>query len=551
MIPFVVLPPCDAVPAVPGRAASAAGGGSAGQWSTKGDKATPADGDMPFSFLAWVDRSLAETLAAVPGAEGSLALQRCPTAMGGLATDTLRPLPAGSPAAGVPEVPFELESPYGSQVVEVQTPLSSGLSDPNGGLELPASWKQTASVIAPWPAADPTAANGPIAQGPQAKGPAAMGLATAPADLSQPDGRVPGQPGQTLAAQTTWLGTAPRAGVDTSPSATPEVVVPENKPTAERPLPAHSPTRQGVAFGAAPTAAAHGQAAEVGEALHLKGQLSGMMMAEAGRPPQALRRQSERFEGQLDGAQTVAVQAADSETRSTLADPAGAFARRHASPEQPFEMVDRSHHDANNRAVANGAGGSAADPHQLNLSPENGKSSAIGLQSTAADNLLVSTSGSPDKADTASVRAFQTTVMDQVVGKAALRTINGRSEIRIQLKPDFLGSVQMTVAGDKDQMMVRIMTDQPLVKEIIETHLHQLKAELHHQGLTIERFEVMVKPDVDQQPNRDSFAHNMNQQSSQHGRRQEREQNPQNPAREAPGQAMEERPRRSGINYFA
>jgi hypothetical protein len=550
MIPFVVSPPCDAVPAVPGKASSAAGGG-AGQWSTKGDQATPADDGIPFSFLAWVDRCLAETLAAVPGAEGSLALQHCPTAMDGLPTDTLGPLPAGWPAAGVPDVPFELESPYGSHVAEVQTPLSSGLSDSNGGVGLPASWKQNASVIVPWRAADPMAANGPTAQGPQAKGPAAMGLATAPADPPQPDGLLPGQPGQNLAAQTTLLGTAPRAGVDTPPSVAPEVVVPESKPTAESSLPAHSPTRQRAAFGAAPTAAAHGQAAEVGEALHVQGQLSGVMMAEAGRPPHPLRRQSDRFEAQLDGAQTVALRAADSETRSTSADPAGADARRHASPEQPFEMVDRSRQDANNRAAASGAGGSAAEAYQPNRWPENGKSAAVGLQSTAADNQLLSTSGSPDKTDTASVRAFQATVMDQVVGKAALRTINGRSEIQIHLKPDFLGSVQMTVAGDKDQMMVRILTDQPLVKEIIETHLHQLKAELHHQGLTIERFEVMVKPDVDQQPNRDSFAHNMNQQSSQHGRRHEREQNPENPAREAPGRAMEERPQRSGIDYFA
>jgi flagellar hook-length control protein FliK len=100
-------------------------------------------------------------------------------------------------------------------------------------------------------------------------------------------------------------------------------------------------------------------------------------------------------------------------------------------------------------------------------------------------------------------------------------------------------------------MVVRILTEQPMVKEIIETHLHQLKAELHHQGLTIDRFEVMVKPDVDQQANRDSFAHNTNHQSSQHGRRQGREPNPQNPSRENSGQAMQERSQGSGINYFA
>ena len=78
----------------------------------------------------------------------------------------------------------------------------------------------------------------------------------------------------------------------------------------------------------------------------------------------------------------------------------------------------------------------------------------------------------------AAVKTFQTTVMDQIVDKAAIRSIHGRSEIQIRLKPEFLGHVQMNIAADKEQLVVRIMTDQPMVKEIIETHLHHLRTEL-------------------------------------------------------------------------
>lgn len=155
------------------------------------------------------------------------------------------------------------------------------------------------------------------------------------------------------------------------------------------------------------------------------------------------------------------------------------------------------------------------------------------------------------RTEDAAVKTFQTTVMDQIVDRAAMRSIHGRSEIQIRLKPEFLGNVQMNIAADKEQLVVRIMTDRPVVKEIIETHLHHLKTELQNQGLTIDKFEVLVNPDGNQQHSREQFAGMFKHHFSQNGRRQQHEQDPETLNRDGGNTPDDVQPNRDGVNYFA
>jgi flagellar hook-length control protein FliK len=170
---------------------------------------------------------------------------------------------------------------------------------------------------------------------------------------------------------------------------------------------------------------------------------------------------------------------------------------------------------------------------------------------TAAEKIILGQPAALTRPETPAAKTFQTTVMDQIVDKAAMRSIHGRSEIQIRLKPEFLGHVQMNIAADKEQLVVRIMTDQPMVKEIIETHLHQLRTELQNQGLTIDRFDVMVNPDADQQHSRDQFAQMFKQHSNQNGRRQPQGQDPETLHRDGGNHPDTDQPNRDGVNYFA
>ncbi|PID39982.1 MAG: hypothetical protein CR984_05595 [Proteobacteria bacterium] len=148
-------------------------------------------------------------------------------------------------------------------------------------------------------------------------------------------------------------------------------------------------------------------------------------------------------------------------------------------------------------------------------------------------------------------KAFQTTVMDQVVDRAALRTVQGRSEVQIRLKPEYLGNVQMNISTDKEQVVVRIMTDQPVVKEIIETHLHHLKTELGNQGLTIDRFDIAVNPDAENPNQRDQFANMFKNNSSRDGQGRSNSHGRESDTHEEAGKREASQPGRDGISYFA
>jgi len=86
-------------------------------------------------------------------------------------------------------------------------------------------------------------------------------------------------------------------------------------------------------------------------------------------------------------------------------------------------------------------------------------------------------------------------VFDQIVHRAAVHLKDDHGEINIDLKPDFLGRVRMQITTENQQVTVRILTELPAVRDMIETGLPQLKSELQSQGLQVERLEVAVAND--------------------------------------------------------
>jgi flagellar hook-length control protein FliK len=86
-----------------------------------------------------------------------------------------------------------------------------------------------------------------------------------------------------------------------------------------------------------------------------------------------------------------------------------------------------------------------------------------------------------------------------MVEKAALNLKNGQSELRLNLKPDFLGQVRMRIITENNQVTLKILTEYVAVKDIIETNIHQLKADLQSQGLEINSLDVSVTKDSQQQ----------------------------------------------------
>ncbi len=98
-------------------------------------------------------------------------------------------------------------------------------------------------------------------------------------------------------------------------------------------------------------------------------------------------------------------------------------------------------------------------------------------------------------------KPLQTEVLTQIVKKAVFNLKNGQTEVKIDLKPEFLGRIQLKISTENHQVMVRMLTEIPLVKDIIENNINHLKADLQNHGLEIDKFNVFVARDSDQYKN--------------------------------------------------
>jgi len=91
-----------------------------------------------------------------------------------------------------------------------------------------------------------------------------------------------------------------------------------------------------------------------------------------------------------------------------------------------------------------------------------------------------------------SQKSFQADVISQLLEKAVLSLKNGQTSISFKLKPEALGHLRMQVSTRNNQVIIRILTEDPLIKEIIESNVNHLRAELQKQGMEIEKFDVSV-----------------------------------------------------------
>jgi flagellar hook-length control protein FliK len=123
--------------------------------------------------------------------------------------------------------------------------------------------------------------------------------------------------------------------------------------------------------------------------------------------------------------------------------------------------------------------------------------------------------GSPDKPaeaaaavkgrDTAAA-PVKADVFDQIVQRAAVHVKNDQGEMRIDLKPEFLGHVRLQIVTENQQVTVRILTELPMVRDMIESNIQQLKSDLQQQGLRVERVEVAVADDPREHPGRQAWT---------------------------------------------
>jgi flagellar hook-length control protein FliK len=111
-------------------------------------------------------------------------------------------------------------------------------------------------------------------------------------------------------------------------------------------------------------------------------------------------------------------------------------------------------------------------------------------------------------------------VMNQV-GKSIVRAVNqGENTLRLQLKPAELGRLVMTIDNVGNSMKVSIITENPVAKDILASHVNELKTVLAAAGISLDKFDVDMSGDF-----RQSMADTKNQSGNSNGKNRNTDKN--------------------------
>ena len=127
-----------------------------------------------------------------------------------------------------------------------------------------------------------------------------------------------------------------------------------------------------------------------------------------------------------------------------------------------------------------------------------GREAAVTLnagQQMRVEAALVQTpTNAGEAAPAARIPAGDAAVMGQVVRGASMFVTQGRTEVRVQLRPPELGSVRLHLVSDSNNMIeARIVTERDDVRQLVERNLPQLREALASSGVEVGHFDVSTQ----------------------------------------------------------
>jgi flagellar hook-length control protein FliK len=108
----------------------------------------------------------------------------------------------------------------------------------------------------------------------------------------------------------------------------------------------------------------------------------------------------------------------------------------------------------------------------------------------------------PTEKPTTNAVAFRSAVSEpeflpELADRIRVQVQSGQGEIRIRLRPDSLGRLEIHAETIADSVVAKIATESNSVKSHLENHLHILQHHLEEQGLRVDRIEVVVQEGFD------------------------------------------------------
>ncbi len=83
-------------------------------------------------------------------------------------------------------------------------------------------------------------------------------------------------------------------------------------------------------------------------------------------------------------------------------------------------------------------------------------------------------------------------VMDQIVTKAIVRLNGDSTSVELQLNPEQLGKVAVSITAEQGVIKGQFFTENSVVKEMLESNMVQLKEQLEAQGIKVDKIEVTI-----------------------------------------------------------
>ena len=92
----------------------------------------------------------------------------------------------------------------------------------------------------------------------------------------------------------------------------------------------------------------------------------------------------------------------------------------------------------------------------------------------------------------------ETKVIQQIINNFSVRSNGNQNEIKLRLDPPSLGTVRMSVSTSGESVRTLIIAENPVVKQIIENNISQLRDSFASQGMKMESVSVHVGGDSNQ-----------------------------------------------------
>jgi len=124
---------------------------------------------------------------------------------------------------------------------------------------------------------------------------------------------------------------------------------------------------------------------------------------------------------------------------------------------------------------------------------DNNRWTATGVHDHAASRMSAAENiAKPD------VRSIPLHVVNQVGRRLGMAVRRGENHVRLQLKPPHLGSIQLDLTMKDNGLKIAIVAEHQYVKDLMVSHVHELREALSNQGVELEKIDVEINQNFGQ-----------------------------------------------------